>query len=116
MCVLAAAPRTKAAAPRGRGACPACNPSLQPHAPQAGIVAAGCLVLMALVFTPSNRERISLCACRALPLRALPLESAKAKASAKPTATAAAKAASLTWPSMTAVLPSRKGAALASAF
>ena len=77
---------------------------------------------MALVFTPTNRRRLALCACGALALDAPLDEAAKAKATAKATAKAAAKAtakaaatskpfAVFTRPSMTAVLPSRKAAA-----
>ena len=73
---------------------------------------------MALVFTPTNRRRLALCACGALALDApldAPLdEAAAAKATAKATAKAAATSkpfAVFTKPSMTAVLPSRKAAA-----
>ena len=69
---------------------------------------------MALVFTPTNRRRLALCACGALALDAPLDEAAAAKATAKATAKAAATSkpfAVFTRPSMTAVLPSRKAAA-----
>jgi len=90
------------------------GPSYTKLTPEAGLVAAGCLLAMALVFTPTNRRRLALCACGALALAPLD-EAAAAKAAA---AKAAAKAAAtskpfavFTRPSMTAVLPSRKAAA-----
>ena len=65
---------------------------------------------MALVFTPTNRRRLALCACGALALDAPLDEAAAAKATAKAAATSKPFAV-FTKPSMTAVLPSRKAAA-----
>ena len=77
--------------------------------PEAGIVAAACLLLMALVFTPANRERLSLCAFGPPAVAAAAAAAAATAAATAAVAAAAATAAAVaTVPSMTAVLPSRK--------